>query len=236
MSTASIDFSPGLSYFLRRDLRGREVVLNFKEHQSIKHLVESLGIPHTEIGPVWVNGEQKGLGTLARDGDRIRVQEVENHCPVDPAFILDGHLGRLTAYLRMLGFDCLYRVEAQDDELAKIAHRENRILLTRDRRLLMRKVVDHGYCLRSLQPRQQLLETVRRFDLAGRIDPFRRCLRCNQPLEHVSKELILDRLEPLTKKYFNDFRICPACAQIYWKGSHYDRMLQLIDASLGKPI
>ncbi len=233
MSTASIGFSPALNFFLKRENRDREVVLNFKDHQSLKHLIESLGVPHTEIGPVWVNGEQRDTGYLARNGDRIKVEGVAQGCPMDPSFILDGHLGRLAAYLRMLGFDCLYKTDFPDRELAEIAHQESRILLTRDRRLLMRKAVDFGYCLRSLEPRLQLVETVERFDLADKVSPFRRCLRCNHPLEPVSKESILDRLEPLTKKYFNEFRICPACRQIYWKGSHYDRMLRLIRQSLG---
>ncbi len=232
MSTAFFDFSPDLNFFLRRDQRDRKVVLAFKGDQSIKHLIESLGIPHTEIGLLQVNGHEQGLDHITQDGDRIQVQAAGNGCPVEPRFLLDGHLGRLAAYLRMLGFDSLYRIDYEDEELAELAHHENRILLTRDRRLLMRKVVGYGYCLRSLSPHEQLLECVRRFDLADKITPFHRCLRCNHILEPVNKDKILDRLEPLTKKYFDDFRICPACDQVYWKGSHYERMQELITGSV----
>ena len=105
---------------------------------------------------------------------------------------------------------------------------EERILLTRDRRLLMRKVILHGYCLRSLNSLEQLTEVIHRFDLMNKIQPFHRCLRCNHLLEAVDKDTILHRLEPLTKLYFDKFHICPACRQIYWKGSHYEQMQNLI--------
>jgi len=130
----------------------------------------------------------------------------------------------------MLGFDCLYRNDYDDAELAELVQREKRILLSRDRRLLMRKVVQYGYCLRSLEPPEQLTEVVRRFDLADKIRPFHRCLRCNGALQPVSKETVLDRLEPLTKIHYDEFSLCPACDQVYWKGSHVERMEKLIES------
>ena len=203
--------------------------MDFRERQSVKHLAESLGVPHPEIGPVQVNGQEGTLNTITQDGDRVEVHPIPDGCPVEPRFVLDGHLGRLAAYLRMLGFDCLYQNDYDDEELAEIAQREGRILLSRDRRLLMRKAVTYGYCLRSLDSIEQLSEVIQRFDLTKRIVPFHRCLRCNHPLEPVAKEAVLDRLEPLTKLYFDEFQICPACQQIYWKGSHYERMQDLIE-------
>jgi uncharacterized protein with PIN domain len=129
----------------------------------------------------------------------------------------------------MLGFDCLYQNDYDDAKLAAIADQEGRILLTRDRRLLMRKLIVHGYCLRSLDSFEQLIEVIHRFELTDRTQPFHRCLRCNHLLEPVKKEAVLDRLEPLTKQYFDDFHICPDCQQIYWKGSHYERMVKVIE-------
>jgi len=131
----------------------------------------------------------------------------------------------------MLGFDCLYQNDYNDPDMADIVQCEERILLTRDRRLLMRKIIRYGYCLRSLDPLEQLTEVIQRFELTGRIQPFHRCLRCNHPLEPVDKEFIISRLEPLTKKHFDEFHLCPACGQIYWKGSHYERMQRLIGRS-----
>ena len=229
MSTAYFEFFGRLQDFLARTQKDRILPVNFQGPQSIKHLAESLGVPHPEIGQLRINGQEGTLSTITQDGDRVELHPVENGCPTEPRFVLDGHLGRLTAYLRMSGFDSLYRNDYDDEELAATAQREGRILLSRDRRLLMRKAVTYGYCLRSLDSFEQWTEVIRRFELASQIHPFHRCLRCNQLLEPIAKEAILDRLEPLTKLYFDEFQICPACKQIYWKGSHYEKMEKLIE-------
>lgn len=229
MSTAHFWFFGRLYDFLPRDQREQMIRVDFRGRQTIKHLAESLGVPHPEIGQVQVNGQERTLSTITEEGDRVEIHPIPNGCPIEPRFVLDNHLGRLTAYLRMLGFDSLYQNDYRDEQLAEIAQREERILLSRDRRLLMRKFIVYGYCLRSLDSLEQLTEVIQRFDLAKRIVPFHRCLRCNHPLESVAKEAVLDRLEPLTKLYFDEFQICPACKQIYWKGSHYERMQRLIE-------
>lgn len=234
VSTAYFSFGGRLNDFLPRALKGQVIRVDFRGRQTVKHLAESLGVPHPEIGQVQVNGRERTFSTITQDGDGIEIQPVADGCPIEPRFTLDGHLGRLTAYLRMLGFDCVYQSDYDDDQLAAIAAQENRILLTRDRRLLMRKIVEYGYCLRSLDSIEQLVEVIRRFELAKRTVPFHRCLRCNHPLEPVAKHAILDRLEPLTKLYFDEFRICPECKQIYWKGSHYERMQKLIEQTTGE--
>ena len=233
MSTATFVFFGRLNDFLPRDQRNQVIAVHFRGRQTIKHLAESLGVPHPEIGRVQVNGQERALDTITEDRDRIGIHPIPNGLLVEPRFILDNHLGRLAAYLRMLGFDCLYQNDYNDEEMAARAQKEGRILLSRDRRLLMRKVVSFGYCLRSLDPVEQLPEVIERFDLTKRLVPFHRCLRCNHPLEPVAKEAILDRLEPLTRLYFDEFQICPACKQIYWKGSHYERMTTLIEQKIG---
>lgn len=218
-----------LKDFLPPDQREQSLRVDFHGRQTIKHLAEALGVPHPEIGYVQVNGQEGTLSTISQDGDQVQVYPVQNGCPIEPHFLLDNHLGRLAAYLRMLGFDCLYRNDYSDEALAAILQREERILLSRDRRLLMRKVVTHGYCPRSLDSLEQLAEVIERFELHQQIMPFHRCLRCNHPLEAAPKEAVLDRLEPLTKLYFDEFQICPNCRQIYWKGSHYERMQRLVE-------
>ncbi|MFT3895346.1 MAG: Mut7-C RNAse domain-containing protein [Anaerolineales bacterium] len=229
MSTAYFLFRGRLNDFLPKGGRGEQITVQFRERQSVKHLAESLGVPHPEIGRIQVNGRSEASSHITEDGDQIEVHPIENGCPIEPRFVLDGHLGRLTAHLRMLGFDCFYQNGLDDPQLADISATEERILLTRDRRLLMRKFIRYGYCLRSLDPLEQLVEVVQRFDLLDKIQPFHRCLRCNHSLEPVAKETVLDRLEPLTKLYFDEFHICPACGQIYWKGSHYEQMLKVIE-------
>ena len=229
MKRAFFNFLGDLDHFLPSGKRGTTIDCTFQGNQSVKHLIESLGIPHTEVGEILVNGQSVGFGYITQDGDRIEVYPAAPGCPFEPCFLLDNHLGRLAAHLRMLGFDCLYRNDYADAELIELIQREQRILLSRDRRLLMRKIVVFGYCPRSLDPIEQLKEVVRRFDLADKITPFRRCLRCNGALRPVSKEAVLHRLEPLTKKYFDEFCICPACDRVYWKGSHYERMGKLLE-------
>ncbi len=219
--------------------RGQEKLqYAFNGPQSVKHLIECLGIPHTELGTLQANGQVIQSDYQVRDGDQITVGAVQQAADalVEPRFILDGHLGRLASYLRMLGLDCLYQADADDLELASAAVTDQRILVTRDRRLLMRKSITDGYLVRSLQPRAQLREVVDRYRLRPWIRPFQRCIRCNHLLEPVPKADILERLEPLTRLYFEEFHICTACRQIYWKGSHYEKMRTLIASLAGSGI
>jgi uncharacterized protein with PIN domain len=230
VNAAVFVFVGELNDLLARELRGREVPLTFSEHQSVKHLVESLGVPHVEVGGISLDGQPVELGYRPRNGDRLEVRPAPAGCPIEPRFLLDNHLGRLAASLRMLGFDCLYDNAFTDEQLASALESDPRILLTRDRRLLMRKVVRHGCCLRSLQPRQQIEEVVRRFDLMPAARPFTRCLRCNGLLERVEKDAVLSRLEPKTKLYYDEFARCLSCERIYWRGSHWERMRKAIEA------
>ena len=230
MKTAWFEFDKALAGLLDRSRRSGAFELSFSGPQSVKHLVESLGVPHTEIGEIECGGRQVDLHYQVQSGDAIKVHSVPpSRAPgEEPRFILDGHLGRLNSSLRMLGFDCLYEGAAEDEVLAKLAIAEGRTLLTRDRHLLMRKTILLGYLVRSLDPSEQLIEVTRRFGLSPMFHPLQRCIRCNTLLQPVEKQAVLDRLQPLTRRYFDIFRICPHCGQVYWKGSHVDRMLRVI--------
>ncbi len=233
MPQAVFHLHGSLQDFLPARRRGRAVVVTFRGPQSLKHLLESLDVPHPEVGRVSVNGRPAGLDYLVQDGDRIEVHPSPNgRPPGEVRFALDGHLGRLAAYLRLLGFDTWYQPQVDDATLAEVAAQEGRILLTRDRGLLKRKVVRYGYWVRNLNPRAQLREVVTRFSLREAAQPFSRCLACNGPLVPVSKAEVWDRLEPLTQRYFDEFHRCPQCGRIYWKGSHYDRLQRLVDEIL----
>jgi uncharacterized protein with PIN domain/sulfur carrier protein ThiS len=238
MIEATFRFHAELDDFLQPAQREKPISLVFSEHQTVKHLFESLGVPHPEVGSVQVNGQPSGYARRLKSGDRVDI------FPFSPAerqvmvrngshgFLLDIHLGKLARYLRFMGFDTAYQNDFDDEELAEISHAQNRILLTRDRRLLMRNLVQHGYCVRALEPPQQVLEVIQRFQLKDDVIPFQRCPHCNTPLEPVSKADVLDRLEPLTRRHFDEFHICPNCSQIYWKGSHYQRMLSFINQKI----
>lgn len=227
---ATFTFIAELNDFLPHHLQGTSFSLEFAPHQSIKHLVESLGVPHTDFGKVLVDNQEVNPSDRLREGERVTVYPADTLLIDEAQFILDNHLGQLATYLRMLGFDTLYRNDYQDEELAQVASHDGRVLLTRDRRLLMRKVIRLGYCIHQTDPRLQAVEVLKRFRLQGQVRPFQRCLRCNSPLQVVSKQDIIERLEPLTKIYYDEFRICPACSRIYWKGSHYGHMLEMIEA------
>jgi uncharacterized protein with PIN domain len=217
-----------LNDFLPHYRKNISFILEFEPHQSLKHLIESLGVPHTEFGRVLVNGQLTESTCRLQDDNLITVYPADSPLDGEACFILDNHLGQLATYLRMLGFDCLYRNDYQDDELARVSIEQRRVLLTRDRRLLMRKQIRRGYCIHQTDPRRQAAELLRRFKLFGLVKPFQRCLRCNNPLQPVAKQAIIERLEPLTKQYYNEFHICPSCNQIYWKGSHFEHMQQMI--------
>lgn len=232
MSLACFRFYAELNDFLppaRRFVAFRE---SFEVSGSVKDMIESLGVPHTEVDLILANGESVDFSYLVRDGDRISVYPVFESIDITPLlrvrprplrqirFVLDVHLGRLANYLRMLGFDTLYRNDYRDEELARVSRDEERILLTRDRHLLKRRAVEHGYCLRETRPRRQLLEVLERFDLLGSVAALTRCLRCN------------GLLEPAATAPHSEFRQCASCGQVYWKGSHYQRMQQFIQ-SLG---
>jgi hypothetical protein len=240
MSAARFRFYAELNDFLPAESRGRELTRQFAVSGSVKDFVESFGIPHTEVDLVLVNGESVDFTHRVSDGDRVSVYpvfeslDISSVSRVRPAplrmlrFLLDVHLGRLAAYLRMAGFDALYCNQASDPELAKIVSSEGRVLLTRDRYLLMRTAVERGYWVRSTEPREQLLEVVRRFDLAGSLRPFTRCLECNTRLEEISREAVWERLPPAVRDK-DVFRICPGCQRVYWEGSHHERMSKLLD-------
>jgi uncharacterized protein with PIN domain len=235
MPVAVFRFHTELNDFLSKEKQQAEIVIPFDGHETVKHLAEALGVPHTEIDVILVNGVSVEFSFQPADGDQIDVYPAQTingvsiiHLQVENLgemrFVLDGHLGKLASYLRLLGFDSLYRNDYEDQELAEISSRENRILLTRDRGLLKRTQVRQGYCVRGKYPQQQVAEVLQRYDLPEHTNPFSRCARCNGLLTPVPKAEVFDRLEPKTKRYYDDFRKCEACDQIYWKGSHFERM------------
>ena len=230
MKSARFSFDDKLKPLLSHSQRCGDFEYLFNGPQSIKHLIESLSIPHTELGRLFANNRSIGIDYLVCDGDQIMVQGTaeEMEAGEEPHFVIDGHLGRLASRLRMLGLDCYYQNDFEDMELVRVSVNEHRTLLTRDRRLLMHKAIQQGCLIRSLETGQQLQEVYRRYGLKRWVKPFHRCLRCNHTLEAVPKMDVLPLLEPLTAKFYDEFHICPACKQIYWKGSHYDKMQKLI--------
>lgn len=228
-----------LNDFLPRAQRGQPVTLPWSAHETVKHLVEVVGVPHPEIAVLHVDGAPTSFGARVAPGAVIDVYPHEDAPADEPRptmlrFVCDVHLGRLAAYLRMLGFDTFYRNDQSDAELVALACAEERVLLTRDVRLLMRSAVTDGAFVRATTPEAQLREVARRYNLRASARPFRRCMRCNGLTVPVEKAAIIHQLQPKTRRYYDAFWRCQACGQIYWHGSHVQRMQEVIDRAFAE--
>lgn len=233
-----------LNDFLEADSRGRAVRRPVQSHQTVKDVLEATGIPHTEIDLILVNGDPVSFEHRPAVGDRIAVYPMFEALDIGatarlrpeplrhPRFVVDVNLGRLARLLRVLGFDVWWSSDADDQTLADISLDQQRILLTRDRGLLKRRTITHGLFVHSQHPEVQTLEVLRRLDLRRRIKPFTRCVRCNGQLAAVAKEQVIDQLEPLTRRYYDEFSQCPECGRIYWAGSHFEKLSRLVDRLL----
>jgi uncharacterized protein with PIN domain len=240
MAVAVFRFYEELNDFLPTQRRKRDSLLEFPAPCPVRHLIEVFGVPHTEVEVILVNGRSVGLDERVKDGDRVSVYplfEALDISPLlrlrerplrDPRFVADAHLGRLARYLRLLGFDTQHENDPGDRALANMASRERRILLTRDRGLLMRKEVDHGCYVRENRPLEQLLYVMGRCDLYRLVRPFTRCMKCNSILREVPKAAVAAQLLPATRRHYQQFWQCAGCHQVYWRGSHYARLEKLV--------
>jgi uncharacterized protein len=241
MASATFRFYGELNDFLARERRGHAFTTPCARAATTKHMVEALGVPHTEVELVLVNGEPAGLDDILEEGDRVAVYPRFTRLPVaDVArlgqrppgrarFVADAHLGGLARLLRMAGFDTLYRNTLHDAEVEAIALDDGRAVLTRDRALLKRRGVEYGCYVRALKAEAQLLEVIERFGLAERMRPFTLCLSCNAPLRPVAKADVLARLPPRVAATQDEFSTCDRCHGVFWKGSHWQRMAGLLD-------
>ncbi len=230
-----------LNDFLAAESRGVTVRRPFRSHQTVKDVLEAMGIPHTEVDLILVNGSPQRFSYRPSAGDRIAAYPMFEALDVgstarlrpvplrDPRFVVDVNLGRLARLLRVLGFDVWWSSDADDATLADVSLGQQRILLTRDRGLLKRRAITHGLFVHSQQPEEQVVEVIRRLDLGQRVAPFTRCLRCNGTLAVVSKDEVIDQLEPLTRQYYKEFSRCSECGRIYWAGSHHARLVGLVE-------
>jgi len=241
MNIATFHFFGELNFFLPKKHRYQPFEHQFAWKASIKDMVESLGPPHCEIGLLTVDGVSVGFDHIVEPHSHICVYDDPALADVDklvslrplltdkPRFVLDTHLGRLAGYLRMMGFDTLYRNDYADDQLAEISDVEGRILLTRDIGLLKRGRVCYGYFIRATNPKEQIVEIVQKYRLSHVVTPFRRCLKCNGELTSVEKSHILGQLPNTSAEQYDEFRQCDDCGQVYWKGTHYEKMCEFLD-------
>ena len=248
MVTATFRFYGELNDFLAPARRQLSFSSPCAQAATTKHMIEALGVPHTEVELVLVNGAPALFGQLLRDGDRIAayprfalldvaaLPRLREPAPVPARFVADAHLGGLARLLRMAGFDALYDNNFSDDEVEALSISDDRTVLTRDRELLKRRDIVHGRYVHALRPAAQLVEVVDRLGLRASAAPFTLCLHCNAPLRSIDKALVLDQLPDAVRAHHHEFSTCDLCHRIYWKGSHWKRMNALLEASLGPPL
>lgn len=236
MPQLKIIFSREFNYFKRRKNKGREIIYPLERKSSIKNIIESLGVPHTEIGKIVVEDKEVDFNYIPANSQKITVLPIIPPFDVtrpsvlrpeplqEMRFVVDVNVGKLALLLRMLGLDAEYSPKFLDKDILFFCKKEKRIVLSKDIGLLEYKQIIFGRHIRSVYPDDQLSEVLDFFGIKGPFNLFSRCLRCNKKLVSISKKDILHRLEPKTKKCFNRFKICPQCNRIYWRGSHYEKM------------
>lgn len=244
MANATFRFYEELNDFLAPQHRRHDFDRACARAATVKHEIEALGVPHTEVELVLVNGESVGFDRIIRDGDRIAVYPKFETFDISPLlrvreaplrrlmFVADAHLGGLARLLRLTGFDTVYDNAIDDDEIERLCVEEERIVLTRDRELLKRRTITHGCYVRALRPEEQLREIFARLDLAGLARPFSLCLSCNAPLRPVAKTRVEAQLPPAVRAHYERFSTCDSCGRVFWEGSHWKRLHGIVDEAL----
>ena len=237
-NTAFFRFHGELEELLTPGQRKHVLAYRFRGQPGIKDPIETFGVPHSEVALIEVNGAAEGQEYQLQSGDQVEVYPLagaqarkimQDIFDGEPGFVVDTNLGKLARWMRLLGFDTRWRNDYADSEVVRLGVEEKRIILTRDRRLLFHKVILYGFWIRTVNPEQQIREAMQRMGLAQHIRPFQRCLDCNGPIRPVAKSAVIAKLEPLTRRYYDEFFQCEHCKRIYWKGSHYLNLIQRLE-------
>ena len=239
-STCEFRFYEELNDYLPLEQRKRTIVKAVAGTPSVKDAIESLGVPHTEIDLILVNGVSVRFDRRLRGGERVAVYPEFERFDITPLhrlrprplrrprFVADVHLGTLARYLRLLGFDTTYGNDLDDATLADVTSRERRVLLTCDVGLLKRKAVVRGHWLRARDPERQVEEIVDALQLTRSFRPFTRCMTCNGLLEAVARKDVDGVVPPAVYRRFRAFRRCRDCDRVYWRGTHFARLQRLV--------
>ncbi|MEK7431835.1 MAG: Mut7-C RNAse domain-containing protein [Cyanobacteriota bacterium] len=239
-NTAKFVFYSELNFFLDNNKQNKEIKFNFNNNPSIKDSIEALGVPHTEVGLIKINDISVDFNYRINNGDNISVypiyyskETIENTLLreeiKDYTFMVDANIGKMAKYLRMMGFDTYYDLSIHDKEIVEISEKQKRIILTRDIGMLKRKNATHGYFVRNTDIKKQVIEIIKRFSLSSKIRAFSLCFECNNRLAIIEKETIKDKVPEKVYEEHNNFYECKKCNKIFWKGSHYTKMLNDIE-------
>ncbi len=247
MQKAVLRFYSTLNYLLPKDRRNADFEVEFKGKRSVKDMIESLGVPHTEVDIILVNGRSVDFNYILREGDKISVypafekpdiEDLVHLCSTFPShtkFIADINLGDIVKYMRVLGFDVYFDPSLSPREIIKYAKRYGRTIITKSRKLLKFREIDNGLLLYAGTTEEQIRGIISRLGLKRSVKPFSRCLRCNKVLVNIAKEKIEDRIPPKTRSFCDRYAYCKDCNRIYWEGTHVFEMRKLINRILGAP-
>ncbi|GAB3440576.1 Mut7-C RNAse domain-containing protein [Streptomonospora sediminis] len=225
-------FAAELRFLLAARNRRAEVPAARDSTATAGHLVQSAGVPLTEVGGLAAGGRGVGPGYRPAPGETIDVRGITRPQPppVEPLrFLLDVHLGALARRLRLVGLDTAYRNDLDDDSLTELAGEQRRVLLTQDRRLLHRRALPAGAFVRGRHPDDQMRDVLDRF--APDLAPWTRCTACNGPLVPAAKEAVTHLLEPGTRATYDTFARCTVCGRVYWPGAHHLRLAAIVDTA-----
>lgn len=248
MPSATFRFYEELNDFLPPTRRKQAFAVDYALNATVKHQIEALGVPHTEVELILVNGVSVDFHYPLRHGDRVAVYPKFEALDITPLlrvrdwplrqvrFVADAHLGGLARLLRLAGFDTLYDNHFQDEAVERLAVTTGRIVLSRDRELLKRRGITHGCFVHPLKPWVQLAQIVQRLDLARLARPFSLCMTCNTTLYPVARDRVLHRLPPAVRERHTHFQTCTQCGRVYWQGSHWQHMAKRLAAVLGRDV
>ncbi|MFF9767100.1 Mut7-C RNAse domain-containing protein [Streptomyces sp. NPDC053086] len=229
-----VEVAPELRLFVSAARRGGATVLATDGVSTLGHVVESLGVPLTEVGALVVDDREVPVSHVPAAGERVSVRAVERpqHVPGAPLrFLLDVHLGTLARRLRLLGVDAAYEsTDIGDPALAARSAAEKRVMLSRDRGLLRRRELWAGAFVHSTRPDDQLHDVLDRF--APDLRPWTRCTACNGLLKEATKEEVADQLKDGTQRSYDVFARCTACGRAYWKGAHHEQLEAVVERAL----
>ena len=240
---AEFRFYEELNDFLAPELRKTAFQVPIDRGRSVKDAIESVGVPHTEVDLVLVDGASVAFGHVLHGGERVAVYPVFERLDIAPAvhlrpsplretrFVLDTHLGKLARHLRLAGFDSLWENDYGDEEIVALSVAQTRVILTRDKGILKRSAVQRGYFVRETESERQLCEVVRAFQLERSLRPFSRCRVCNAALREVPKECVHGRVPQAVWTQLDAFTECPECGRIFWRGTHYERLSRVLQSA-----
>ena len=241
MSKVIFRFYEELNEFLPKQRRKKDFQVDFEGRRSLKDMIEALGVPHTEIDLILVNGKSVNFAYVLQDWDRVSVYPVYECLNIENVtrlrkvplrktkFIADIHLGDIVKYMRALGFDVCFDPSLSTRKIIEISKQKSRIILTKSRQLLKFKEVTHAIFIRPGTTAEQIKGILDYLDIKDRIKPFSRCLCCNSVLKNVSKESIAERIPPKTKELCDQYTYCKFCDKVYWRGTHFIKMNKAID-------